>query len=99
MIQLILTLAAEYGPERLVFWCLHRDSLDQSASAFGGIKAIRAYDESIFGKLAVAGLRLLLIDRRLVLLRGHLEKLVSIPVARCSRVNVHESERERNGII
>jgi hypothetical protein len=30
---------------------------------------------------------------------GHLEKLVSIPIARCSRVNVHESERERNGII
>jgi hypothetical protein len=30
---------------------------------------------------------------------GHLEKLVSIPSARCSGVNVHESKRERNGII
>ena len=31
--------------------------------------------------------------------RGHLEKLVSIPMACCSGVNVYESERERNGII
>ena len=30
---------------------------------------------------------------------GHLEKLVTIPIAPCSRVNIHESERERNGII
>ena len=30
---------------------------------------------------------------------GHLEKLVSIPIACCSGVNVHESERERNEII
>ena len=34
-----------------------------------------------------------------ILDKGHLEKLVSIPIASFSGVNVHKSERERNGIV
>ena len=30
---------------------------------------------------------------------GHLEKLISLPIADCPGVNVYESEREQTGII
>jgi len=34
-----------------------------------------------------------------IIIEGHLEKLISLPIADCPGVNVYESEREQTGII